>query len=105
MGDRAAVRVRRARVKGRYGPPKSRHGNRDVPLPFELVRALRARRTATEWHEDDDLVFPSGAGTPMLPENLHRQVLKPTAEEAGVVTSGSRSASRDASEVMELRHP
>jgi integrase len=90
-GDRAAVRVRRARVKGRYGPPKSRHGNRDVPLPFELVRALRERRSASEWHEDDDLVFPSQAGTPMLPENLHRRVLKPTAEEAGVGWAGFHS--------------
>jgi integrase/antitoxin (DNA-binding transcriptional repressor) of toxin-antitoxin stability system len=90
-GDRAAVRVRRARVKGHYGPPKSRHGNREVPLPFELVRALRERRSASEWHEDDDLVFPSGAGTPMLPENLHRRVLKPTAEEAGVPWAGFHS--------------
>ena len=61
-GDRAAVRVRRARVRGVYGPPKSRHGVRDVPLFFELVRALRERRTASEWHQDDDLVFPSMAG-------------------------------------------
>jgi integrase len=30
------------------------------------------------------LVVPSTAGTPMLPENLHRTTLKPAAEEAGV---------------------
>jgi integrase len=83
-GDRPAVRVRRARVRGVYGSPKSRHGVRDVPLDFELVRALRERRTASEWHEDDDLVFPSMAGTPMAPENLHRRTLKPAAQEAGV---------------------
>ena len=72
-GDRAAVRVRRARVRGVYGPPKSRHGVRDVPLPFDLVRALRERRTASEWHQDDDLVFPSmghadGAREPAPPD-------------------------------------
>ncbi len=82
-GGQPVVKVRRARVRGVYGPPKSRHGRRDVPLPFELVRALRERRTAAEWHEDGDLVFPSLAGTPMLPENLHRRVLKPAVEEAG----------------------
>lgn len=82
-GERPAVRVRRARVRGVYGPPKSRHGVRDVPLAFEVVRALRERRTASEWHEDDDLVFPSMAGTPMAPENLHRRTLKPAAQEAG----------------------
>jgi integrase len=81
-GD-ACVRVRRAYVRGVYGPPKSRHGSRDVPLPFELVRALRDRRAGSEWHEDRDLVFPSTAGTPMLAENLHRRTLKPAAEEAG----------------------
>ena len=90
-GDRPVVRVRRARVRGVYGPPKSRHGVRDVPLPFELVRALRERRTAAEWHEDEDLVFPSMAGTPMAPENLHRRTLKPAAQEAGVGWVGFHS--------------
>ncbi len=83
-GSRPAVRVRRAYVRGSYGPPKSKHGRRDVPLAFELVRGLRERRAASEWHGDRDLVFPSMAGTPMLAENLHRRVLKPAAEEAGV---------------------
>ena len=87
-GDRPAVRVRRARVRGVYGPPKSRAGLRDVPLPFTLVCDLRTRRTASEWPGDEDLVFGSGSGTPMLPENLHRRVLKPAAEEAGVSWAG-----------------
>lgn len=50
----------------------------------KLVKALRERRTASEWHEDDDLVFPSLAGTPIAPENLHRRTMKPAAQEAGV---------------------
>ena len=90
-GDRPAVRVRRARVRGVYGPPKSRHGVRDVPLGFDLVRALRERRTASEWHEADDLVFASMAGTPMAPENLHRRTMKPAAQEAGVGWAGFHS--------------
>jgi integrase len=90
-GSHPAVRVRRARVRGTYGPPKSRHGLRDVPLPFGVVRALRARQAAAEHHEGDDLVFGSLAGTPMLPENLHRRVLKPAAEEAGVSWTGFHS--------------
>ena len=87
-GSRPVVRVRRAYVRGSYGPPKSKHGERDVPLAFELVRGLRARRAASEWHGDRDLVFPSMTGTPMLAENLHRRVLKPAAEEAGVPWAG-----------------
>lgn len=87
-GERPVVRVRRAYVRGTFGPPKSRHGRRDVPLSFELVRALRERRQAAEWHQDDDLVFPSLAGTPMHPENLRRRVLEPATQEAGVAWAG-----------------
>ena len=87
-GERPCVRVRRARVRGVYGPPKSRHGVRDVPLGFELVRALRARQTASEWPRVDDLVFPSLAGTPMSDANLRHRTLNPAAEEAGVPWAG-----------------
>jgi integrase len=34
-GDQAAVIVRRAYVKGVYGPPKSRHGAREITTGFE----------------------------------------------------------------------
>jgi integrase len=83
-GDEAAVIVRRAYVKGVYGPPKSKHGVREVPISFELVRTLRARRGLAEWHRDDDLVFPSVTGTPMDAKNLRRRTLTPAAEEAGI---------------------
>lgn len=82
-GD-ACARVRRAYVRGAYGPPKSRHGYRDVPLGFDLVRALRERRAGSEWPGDKDLVFSSLAGTVMDQGNLHHRTLKPAAEEAGV---------------------
>jgi integrase len=56
-GSRPVVRVRRAYVRGVYGPPKSRHGRRDVPVGFGLVRGLRERRAASEWSRPNDLVF------------------------------------------------
>jgi integrase len=40
-GGAPHLTVRRAIVRGRVGPPKSRHGRRSVPLPLGLVRALR----------------------------------------------------------------
>jgi integrase len=83
-GSAPHVKVRRAHVRGVYGPPKSKHGRRDVPIGFGLVTALRERRATSEWHEDDSLVFPSMVGTPMSAENLARRTLKPAAEEAGV---------------------
>lgn len=62
-GSEPCVRVRRALVRGKVEPPKSRHGRRDVPLDAVLVSELRAWRAGTEWPDADNLVFPSLAGT------------------------------------------
>jgi integrase len=75
--------VRRALVRGRYGPPKSKHSRRDVPLSAKLVSDLRRRRKGSEWGRDDDFVFPSLEGTPLQHSNLMRRVLRPVAEEVG----------------------
>jgi len=83
-GSAPHVKVRRGFVRGRMGPPKSRHGRRDVPLDHPLVLALREHRKGTEWPGGDDLVFPASNGAVMSPSNLRRRVLKPAAEEACV---------------------
>jgi integrase len=78
-GERPAVLVRRAYVKGTFKPPKSRYGRRSVPIGFELVRALRGAQGA-----ERELIFANREGNPLDYGNLHRRVLKPAAEEAGV---------------------
>lgn len=80
------LKVRRAVVRGRLHPPKTRQGKRDVPLPRDLVSELREKRVGTRWSDDDHLVFPSSsdAGTPFQPGNLRRRVLAPAATKAGV---------------------
>lgn len=83
-GERPVVRVRRAYVKRHFKPPKSRYGKRAIPINFALVQALRRAHSASEWPGERDLVFATGSGTPMDYGNLHRRVLKPAAEEAGV---------------------
>jgi len=80
----AHVKVRRAYVRGKFEPPKTRHGRRDVPLPSSLVDGLRAWRKGTEWPGETDLVFPAMAGGPLNYGNLRHRVLVPTAQEAGV---------------------
>ena len=87
----ATVKVRRALVKRTMGAPKGRHSRRDVPLDPDLVLALREQRRDSEWPGDDDLVFPVGNGSPIMPNNLRRRVLKPTAQEAGVPWVGFHS--------------
>ncbi len=83
-GDRPHVKVRRAIVKGVMGPPKSKHGRREVPLSADLVTALRAHRAASEWPGTADLVFPALGGAVTDQSNLRRRALVPAAQEAGV---------------------
>ena len=49
---------------------------------------LREWRRASEWAGEQDLVFPSLKGTPVIVENLRRRVLRPAAEEAGASCAG-----------------
>lgn len=86
-GSRPVVKVRRAIVRGRVEPPKSRHGRRDVPLASGLVNRLRAH-LADRPEGEDALVFATVAGTPLDPNNVRRRMLKPLAEEAGTSWAG-----------------
>ena len=95
-GSSPHVKVRRAIVRGDVGLPKSKYGRRDVPIAFDLVRELRERHSATEWHRPDDLVFTSRTGSALMPNNLLRRALKPAAEEAAhlgldSIRSGTRA--------------
>jgi integrase len=83
-GSSPHVKVRRALVRGRLGPPKSSYGRREVPLANTLVVALRKHRHDSEWPGDGDLVFPARNGSPLIPGNLSRRVVKPAAEEANL---------------------
>ena len=51
------VRVRRAYVRGEFGPPKSRRSSRSVPLADRLAGELDLLHQETLWRADDDLVF------------------------------------------------
>ena len=81
-GPRAAIRVRRALVRGRVEPPKTRHGRRDVPLSSGLVDRLRAH-LADRPDEAEALVFANVSGNALDPDNLRRRMLKPLVGEAG----------------------
>jgi integrase len=61
-GSMPHLRVRRAYVRGHFGPPKSRYGKRSIPIDHALVVELRARRRKSEWPCDDDLVFAAPPG-------------------------------------------
>jgi integrase len=76
------VLVRRAYVKGRIVPPKSKHGRRAILLPPSIAGQVRIRLDA-EPGEQADLFFTSDDGGFLDADALRRRMLKPLVEEAG----------------------
>jgi hypothetical protein len=46
------VKVRQRIVRGEVGPPKSRHGRRDVPISSSFAQALRKHRAEADLPSD-----------------------------------------------------
>ena len=87
-GSAPEVCVRRAMVKGRIEPPKTKYGRREVRLPASLVYRLRAHLAAMDDQESTALVFTNREGNPIEPNNLRRRALKPLAEEVEAPWAG-----------------
>jgi len=76
------LHVRRSIVRGVTGAPKSRHGDRYVPLPRKLAATLHSLRPPEAG--DDAPVFPGREGRPADPGALRHRVLAPAAGRAGL---------------------
>ena len=87
-GSEPEVCVRRAIVRERIEPPKSRHGRREVRLPASVAAFLRDHLAAQPDQDSTALAFPSEAGGPLDPGNLRRRVLKPLVADAGAPWAG-----------------
>src|SRR5580692_11137033 len=55
----ACIRVVRAYVYGKFGPPKSKASKRPVPLHPLLAALLQAWRKETLYAAEEDFIFPS----------------------------------------------
>ena len=51
------IRVRRSYVRGHWGTPKSRSGERSIPLSSRVAEELKRHRGSTRFGAADDLVF------------------------------------------------
>jgi integrase len=87
-GSEPEVCVRRAIVRERIEPPKSKYGRREVRLPASRAATLRAHLAAHPDQDSTALAFPSESGGALDPNNLRRRVLKPLVEEAGAPWAG-----------------
>jgi integrase len=86
---RRRVRVRRSVNRGRVGPPKTRHGRRDVPLSPGMAQSLwnaRKQRKAA----DDAPVFVGRQGQPLERAAAYRAV-KAAAKRAEVPWAGLKT--------------
>jgi integrase len=83
---RGEIHVRqRADRYGTLGRPKSRAGQRTVPIGPMVVNVLKAWRLT---NSSRDLVFPTRTGLPIDHSNLERRMFAPAQIAAGVVTAG-----------------
>lgn len=87
-GSAPEVCVRRAMVKGRIEPPKTKYGRREIRLPAPLVYRLRAHLTALDDQDSTAFVFTNRDGNPIEPGNLRRRGLKPLVEEVDAPWAG-----------------
>lgn len=87
-GPSPHVKVRRAYVRGKFGPPKSRYGKREIPIDTQLAQTLREHHQTTRLAAPEHLVFPSTAGSTMDQGNLRERTLKPAARKADVPWAG-----------------
>lgn len=76
--DRRTVHIRERYYRGEYGPPKSRHAIRTVPLPDALEATLRCHHAVATFTDATDPVFATASGTPLDYANLYHRAMKPT---------------------------
>ena len=83
----SCIRVTRAYVYGKFGPPKSKASKKPVPLHQLLADALDSWRKETPYPADGDLVFPSIRLKGRKPPRANMLVadhLQPAARETGI---------------------
>ncbi len=74
------IRVRQRVYAGRFDVPKTRASRRDLPM----TPMVKAMLLGLGKPRPGQLVFPSRAGTALLPGNLRERVLKPACKKAGI---------------------
>jgi integrase len=86
--EQSCIRVTRAYVYGKFGPPKSKASKKPVPLHPLLADALFIWRKETPYSAGDDLVFPSMRLKGRKPPRANMLVadhLQPAARKAGIL--------------------
>ncbi len=85
--DRALLHVRRSYVDGVEGPPKTDSSRRPLPLPPQVIDALKAWKLKSKYNKPEQWVFASDfhfGGQPLWPGTLWRRNVFPAIEAARI---------------------
>ena len=81
--DRKQLHIRRTFNHGRYFEPKTKGSIRKIDMAPVLVKELVSWKLASGGR-GDDLIFPSGDGTPMICHNMKNRHFFPALKAAGI---------------------
>jgi integrase len=85
--------VKRAWVRRRFGPPKSKASKASVPVHPTLDAILHAWRSETPYAKDEDFMVPSfklRGKQPRLGSMIGQDYLRPAAIKAGIIKEGCK---------------
>lgn len=82
--DNECLTVRQAVYEGRFDTPKTQAGVRQIPLGAAALQLLADWRARAKRLDPDALVFSTGTGKPISPNNVARQQIFPTCEALGL---------------------
>ncbi len=88
---RSTIRVQESVYEGNFSTPKTRSSIRSIPASKAVVQSLVAHRTRCGGGDPESLVFATKCGTAYSAKNLHRRVLLPACDAAGIPRVGWHS--------------
>ena len=89
--ERAILHIRRSYVDGVVGLPKTESSRRPLPIPPQVLEALRAWREKSSYAGPEDWVFASDVSfgkQPYWPGTLWRRNVAPAIERVGITKPG-----------------
>jgi integrase len=96
---RRKLKVRRSLSRGRLGPPKTRHGRRDVPLTQQMSQQLWNLRKTGGNPADEALIFTRPDGQPHSRTQLFR-VIHTAGKQAGLPWVGLHTLRHTAATIL-----
>lgn len=103
LGFQSVTVLQRADKTGRIGPVKSKAARREIALPSVVAEMLHEWRDRGGF-DDEDLLFGTATGKPLLLTNIVHRAWVPLLQEAGLMLLDEEGNSRPKYSMYSLRH-